>query len=138
MNPHTLEVRGHRDRWAITTEPYPGGRLLILNRDGWAIRVAFDGAAPANAMIRKPGQDDFAHLGRRRISQYVRGDRAAMSAFSIGDLVVITDRVGTVLDIEVEPGSPTRANAVRLRVGYDDGGEAEPYTRFALAYGPNA
>ncbi|MEU6783470.1 hypothetical protein ABZ912_30105 [Nonomuraea angiospora] len=132
MNPHTLEARGQRDEWTITTEPHTGGRMLVLDRDEWIVQVAFDGSAPAFAQIRKPGMEGFQHLDRRDIARYVRGDRAAMSAFRIGDRAAVGERVGTVINIYVEAGSdPGRPGKVRLRVAYDLGGHADPYTTFA-------
>lgn len=131
MNPHTLQARGERDRWTVTATPYPGGRMLVLDRDGWTIRVAFDGSAPAFAQIRKPGMEVFQHLDRRQVAQYVRGDRTAMAAFRVGERVAVGDRVGTAHDICVEASSgPGQPGKVRLRVVYDQGGEANPYTTF--------
>ncbi len=132
MNPHTLEARGQRDEWTITAEPHTGGRMLVLDRDEWIVQVAFDGSAPAFAQIRKPGMEGFQHLDRRDIARYVRGDRAAMNAFRVGDRVAVGDRTGAVTDICVEAGGdPGRPGKVRLRVVYDLGGEANPYTTFA-------
>lgn len=136
MNPHTLQARAHLAGWAISIAPYDGGRgrAVVLSRDGWQLKVAFVGAAPVRAAIRKPGLDGWQHLDRRDITTHVRGHRDQMAAYRVGDQVIVGPRVGTVTDMYVETptAGTSRACPVRLVVAYVDGGEATPYVTSAL------
>ncbi|WP_431928750.1 hypothetical protein [Nonomuraea jabiensis] len=134
MNPHTLQARANLADWEIGTAPYDGGRAVVMVRDGWQIKVAFVGAAPVKAAIRKPGLQLWQHLDRRAITTHVRGRRDQMAMFRIGDRVKVGHRYGIVTDMYVE--TPTaltsRACPVRLVVAYPEGDEATPYATSAL------
>ncbi|MFI7706531.1 hypothetical protein [Nonomuraea sp. NPDC049480] len=137
MNPHTLEARAGMAHWQVGAAPYDGGHALVMVRDDWEIKVAFVGAAPIKAAIRKPGLEAWHHLDRRAITTHVRGHRDQMSMFRIGDRVKVGTRYGTVTDIFVE--TPTaltsRACPVRLLVAYGEGDHGTPYVTSALRLG---
>ncbi|MEV1167436.1 hypothetical protein [Nonomuraea sp. NPDC049784] len=130
MNPHTLMARANLGHWLVTRD----GQALVLERDGWTIRVLFNGTAPAKAVVRAPGSPGWRHLNRRDITTHVRGHRDQMAVFRVGDRVKVGVRYGTVTDIYVE--TPTaltsRACPVRLMVAYTDEDFGSPYVTSAL------
>ncbi|SDL75926.1 hypothetical protein SAMN05421874_128120 [Nonomuraea maritima] len=130
MNPQTLMARANLGHWTVARD----GQALVLERDGWTIRVLFDGTAPVKAVVRVPGSAGWRHLNRRDITTHVRGRRDQMTEFRVGDPVKVGDRVGQVVDMYVE--TPTaltsRACPVRLVVSYVEGEErANPYVTSA-------
>ncbi|WP_336214707.1 hypothetical protein [Nonomuraea sp. LPB2021202275-12-8] len=130
MNPHTLMARAHIAHWQVTQD----GHALIMSRDDWSMRVEFHGAAPARAVIRKPGSPEWRHLDRRAITTHVRGHHEQMTMFRIGDRVKVGDRCGVVADMYVE--TPTaltnRACPVKLLVEYFGGERGTPHVTSAL------
>ena len=125
MHPQVLRARAQLHGWTAITRQQSTKSVIILGRDGWRIRVGFTGTAPTWASIRKPGQRGYDHLDRRQINSFVRGDRAQMSTFQLGQRVLVGKRAGRVTDI-----FPNGGGQIRLAVTYDDGHKGEPFTTF--------
>nr|SBO97594.1 hypothetical protein BN4615_P7110 [Nonomuraea gerenzanensis] len=53
------------------TVPRSSGPVVILQRDGWRLEIAFDGHAPKQATANGPGQKTGAQLNLRSINDFV-------------------------------------------------------------------
>ncbi|MER6176669.1 hypothetical protein [Streptosporangium sp. NPDC001681] len=110
--------------WSVNTRTNPdGSSTVMLSRDDWRIAVTFSGSIPTEVMIQRPGGSAPWELDVNDLSRYLRGHRNRMSAYRIGDRVVVGDRPGLVAAI-----TPEDDLRVRLTVAYDDGTEGQPYT----------
>lgn len=71
MNPRALAHRAHRHGWDVQTVPRSSGPVVILQRDGWRLEIAFDGHAPKEATANGPGQGSGGQLNLRSINDFV-------------------------------------------------------------------
>ncbi|SDL83477.1 hypothetical protein [Nonomuraea jiangxiensis] len=71
MNPHALAHRAHRHGWDVQTIPRSSGPVVILQRDGWRLEIAFDGHAPKEATANQAGQNTGRQLNLRSINDFV-------------------------------------------------------------------
>ncbi|MEV0382571.1 hypothetical protein [Nonomuraea sp. NPDC050643] len=71
MNPHALAHRAHRHGWDVETIPRSSGPVVILQREGWRLEIAFDGHAPKEATANQPGQKVGSQLNLRSINDFV-------------------------------------------------------------------
>ncbi|MFI7697875.1 hypothetical protein [Nonomuraea sp. NPDC049480] len=72
MNPHALAHRAHRHGWDVQTIPRSSGPVVILQRDGWCLEIAFDGHAPKAATANEPGHNLGRRLHLRSINDFVQ------------------------------------------------------------------
>jgi hypothetical protein len=71
VNPRALAHRAHRQGWDVQTVPRSSGPVVILQRDGWRLEIAFDGHAPKEATANGPGQNTGRQLNLRSINDFV-------------------------------------------------------------------
>ncbi|MGI5281743.1 hypothetical protein ACQEVF_59380 [Nonomuraea polychroma] len=134
VNPNTshsvITAKAHLCGWDIKTSPAADETSeLILTRDEWKIVVALRAGTAFAAAIQYPGRPNpSAVVGSDQMTRYLRGHREQMSAFRIGQRVIVGEQAGVVEDI-----IPDDEVKVRLVVHYDDGSAGEPYTTHVRA-----
>ncbi|MEU7911401.1 hypothetical protein [Microbispora bryophytorum] len=127
-----ITTKANLGGWVITTGPADedGVIELTMTRDQWVLIVGCKGQTAFGAALQRPGDScASAMLSLRQLTRYLRGNRAQMGAFYIGQRVVVGDKCGEVDDIQPDPDGVK----VRLVVHLDGGAVAEPFTTHVRA-----
>ncbi|RVX38378.1 hypothetical protein EDD27_0679 [Nonomuraea polychroma] len=72
MNPQALAHRARRHGWDVQTIPQSSGPVIVLQRNGWDLEVAFEGCSPKAATVHEPGHNDGRRVRLRSINDFVQ------------------------------------------------------------------